>query len=380
MSYPYTPSQNGRAKHKHRHVTETGLALLFHSHIPPRHWVDAFSTTTYIISRLSMPVLGGLSPFEVLSGKPPNYANFHSFGYRVYSCLRDYAPNKFSRCSLPCIFLSYSSSHKGFRCFDTTTSRTYITLHARFDENFFPFSNTSSPAFISAIGFSNFYEPCSLEPPSPTPTQVSTTPPCHFCADESAVEPLQVSSSATESTFPSVAVSPVPVSTTDLAPSAVPMDQIHATTASALSSSHPMITRAKSRIVKTRHPDHLSFVQSTPLIHALLATSEPKGFKSFAKNPAWLATMDDEMKVLQINHTWDLVPRPSNANIVSSKWVFRTKFLFDGSIERFKARLMAKGYTQLPGLYYMDTFSPVVKASTVHVVLSLVMSHKWPLR
>ena len=141
-----------------------------------------------------------------------------------------------------------------------------------------------------------------------------------------------------------------------------------------------MITRAKSRIVKTRHPDHLSFVQSTPLIHALLATSEPKGFKSFAKNPAWLATMDDEMKVLQINHTWDLVPRPSNANIVSSKWVFRTKFLFDGSIERFKARLMAKGYTQLPGLDYMDTFSPVVKASTVHVVLSLVMSHKWPLR
>ena len=116
------------------------------------------------------------------------------------------------------------------------------------------------------------------------------------------------------------------------------------------------------------------------MIHALLATSKPKGFKSVAKNPVWLATMDDEMKALQINHTWDLVPRPSNANIVGSKWVFWTKFLSDGSIELFKACLVAKGYTQLPGLDYTDTFIPMVKASTFRVVLSLAVYHKWPLR
>ena len=66
MSCSYTPSQNGRVEHKYRHVTETSLALLFHSHIPPWYWVNAFSTVTYIINRLPMPVLSGLSPFEVL--------------------------------------------------------------------------------------------------------------------------------------------------------------------------------------------------------------------------------------------------------------------------------------------------------------------------
>uniref|UniRef100_A0A2N9HRT6 Uncharacterized protein n=1 Tax=Fagus sylvatica TaxID=28930 RepID=A0A2N9HRT6_FAGSY len=113
---------------------------------------------------------------------------------------------------------------------------------------------------------------------------------------------------------------------------------------------------------------------------ALLVSTEPKGFKSAAKNPAWLAAMDEEVQALQQNCTWVLVPRLANTNIVGSKWVFRTKYLPDGSIERLKARLVAKGYTQVPGLDYTDTFSPVIKATTVRVVLSLAVTNKWPLR
>nr|CAN65250.1 hypothetical protein VITISV_007535 [Vitis vinifera] len=116
LSCPYTPAQNGRAERKHRHVTETGLTLLFHSHLSPRFWVDAFSTATYIINRLPTPLLGGKSPFELLYGHSPHYENFHPFGCRVYPCLRDYMPNKLSPRSIPCIFLGYSPSHKGFRC------------------------------------------------------------------------------------------------------------------------------------------------------------------------------------------------------------------------------------------------------------------------
>ena len=153
-----------------------------------------------------------------------------------------------------------------------------------------------------------------------------------------------------------------------------------APTSVASSSSHPMLTRAKAGIFKTRHSAHLGLVDSSGLLSALLASTEPKGFKSAAKNPAWLAAMDEEIQALQSNRTWILVPRPANTNIVGSKWVFRTKYLPDGSIERLKTRLVAKGYTQVPSLDYTDTFSPIIKATTVRVILSLAVTHKWPLR
>ncbi|RVW92433.1 Retrovirus-related Pol polyprotein from transposon RE1 [Vitis vinifera] len=143
--------------------------------------------------------------------------------------------------------------------------------------------------------------------------------------------------------------------------------------------SHPMITLAKAGIFKNRHPTNLALLGSSGLLYALLASTKPKGFKAVAKNLAWLAIMDEEVQALQTNRTWILVPRPGNTNIVGSKWVFQTKYLPDGSIERLKARLVAKGYTQVLGLDYTNTFNPVIKATTVHVVLSFVVTNKWSL-
>ena len=77
MSCSYTPSQNGHVECKHCHITETSLALLFHSQVPLSHWVDAFSTVVFTIIRLPSSVLGNLYPYKVLSGKPPTYADFH---------------------------------------------------------------------------------------------------------------------------------------------------------------------------------------------------------------------------------------------------------------------------------------------------------------
>ena len=124
---------------------------------------------------------------------------------------------------------------------------------------------------------------------------------------------------------------------------------------------------------------NITTYRPSSLLHALLNTSEPKGFKFATKHPGWLATMNDELTALHSNKTWELVPRPPNTNIVGSKWVFRTKYLSEGYIDRFKARLVAQGFTQTPGLDYDHTFSPVVKASTVRVILTLAVMQHWPL-
>jgi len=124
---------------------------------------------------------------------------------------------------------------------------------------------------------------------------------------------------------------------------------------------------------------NITTYRPSSLLHALLNTSEPKGFKFATKHPGWLATMNDELTALHSNKTWELVPRPPNTNIVGSKWVFRTKYLSNGSIDRFKARLVAQGFTQTPGLDYDYTFNPMVKASTVCVILTLAVMQHWPL-
>ena len=83
---------------------------------------------------------------------------------------------------------------------------------------------------------------------------------------------------------------------------------------------------------------------------------------------------------LQRNKTWHLVPPQQGKNLIDCKWVFRIKRKSDGTIDRYKARLVAKGFKQRYGIDYEDTFSPVVKATTIRFVLSIVVSKGWCLK
>ena len=371
FSCPYTPSQNGRAERKHRHLTETGLTMLFHSAVPLHFWVEAFSTAVFIINRLPTPVLNGKSPFEILYGKSPLYTTFRVFGCLCFPNLRAYTKHKFEPKSLPCVFLGYHTSYKGFRCLDPVSQRVFITRHARFDENVFPFSSSHMQPSSSTSDYIAFHDPISLPPVMASttssaghssPSSVSLSRPCKTCA-------LDL---------------PSPHGTISLAPS-VPAPQAPQSTALPVASvppqnSHSMITRGKAGISKSKQYNYICQVPSSPLLFSLLATKEPKGFKSAAKSPGWLAAMDEEIQALKLNQTWELVPRPAATNVVGSKWVFRTKYHLDGTIDRLKARLVAKGYTQLYGLDFNDTFSPVVRASTVRIVLSIAISRGWTMR
>ncbi|CAH1421318.1 unnamed protein product [Lactuca virosa] len=133
---------------------------------------------------------------------------------------------------------------------------------------------------------------------------------------------------------------------------------------------HPMFTHEKSKIVKLNPNYNADFasLQQNPLHVTIFSDKEPCGFKSVVKDPKWLSAIKEEMHALRSNHTWVLVPRPTGLNVVGSKWVFWTKYNYDGSLDRFKARLVAQGFTQVPSFDYALTFTPVVKAFSVRIV------------
>ncbi|GJV86516.1 ribonuclease H-like domain-containing protein [Tanacetum coccineum] len=89
--------------------------------------------------------------------------------------------------------------------------------------------------------------------------------------------------------------------------------------------------------------------------------------------------MYDEYNALVKNGTWILVPRPTSVNMVRSMWLFKHKFHADGTLSRYKARLVANGSSQQLGVDFDETFSPVVKPATIRMVLSLAVSRKWPI-
>lgn len=203
---------------------------------------------------------------------------------------------------------------------DIHTRRVILSRHVVFDETIFPFSALPTKSIVS---------------PSIAPS------------------PPPISHSSISSTITAPALNP-PV------PSPPPPQN-----------SHSMVTRGKSGIVKPRLPlnFHTDLKISTlplPHVHA-------------AKDPFWNDSMNVERDALIKSGTWILVPRPKHTNIVRSMWLFKHKFNADGSLSRYKSRLVANGKSQQLGIDCDETFSPVVKPATIRAVLHVALARNWPL-
>jgi hypothetical protein len=135
---------------------------------------------------------------------------------------------------------------------------------------------------------------------------------------------------------------------------------------------HPsdQIIRKKDAGVETRR--RICSQEQTHL--SLSSTIEPTSFEEAGKDEFWNKAMDEELDQIDKNDTWELVPRPKDKNVIGIKWVYRNKLNEDGQVTRNKARLVCKGYAQVEGIDFEETFSPVSIMKAIQLLLAYACS------
>lgn len=120
-------------------------------------------------------------------------------------------------------------------------------------------------------------------------------------------------------------------------------------------------------------PAYVTFLASSALVH------EPSTYAQAVKSDHWCKAMLTEIIAFEASNTWEIVPLPAGKKAVGCKWLYKVKYNSDGTVERYTARLVAKGFTQTKGLDYFETFAPVAKVTTVRVLITLAVIHGWSL-
>jgi hypothetical protein len=138
MSCPYTSPQNGKAERIIRSINNVICTLLFQANLPGRYWAEGLHTATYLLNRLPTKMIQAACPHMALFVSPPSYEHLRVFGCACYPNTSATTPHKLSPRSTRCVFLGYSSDHKGYRCLDLSTNRLIISRHVVFDEGSFP--------------------------------------------------------------------------------------------------------------------------------------------------------------------------------------------------------------------------------------------------
>ena len=99
--------------------------------------------------------------------------------------------------------------------------------------------------------------------------------------------------------------------------------------------------------------------------------TKSSSFEEVVEDPAWVDAMVEEYDSIVRNSAWEIVPRPEGKSVVGSRWIYKVKQAADGSVEKYKARFVARGFSQIEGIDYEETFAPVARYSSIRTILAL---------
>jgi hypothetical protein len=180
MLYPYTSLQNGKVERMIRTTNDVMRSQLFQAYLPAHYWAESLYTGTYILNLLSTKVISAPTPYFTLFDTTPSYSHLRVFGCACYPNTSATAHHKLASRSRRCVFLGYSSDHKGYQCFDLTMNHVLISRHVVFDESSFPFASSGPlPDNLDSL-FSHSPVVCSIAPPYPSSIAgTRSLSPCH---------------------------------------------------------------------------------------------------------------------------------------------------------------------------------------------------------
>ncbi|GJS02148.1 retrovirus-related pol polyprotein from transposon TNT 1-94 [Tanacetum coccineum] len=312
-----TPQQNGRVERKHRHILNVARALRFQSSLPIDFWGECILTAAYLINRTPSPILKGKTPYTVLHNVEPPYNHLQP----IVPSVNDNEYNDTGLHEEP-----PSQEKRGNELVNEET-----TVHD--NQTMRDDDTLSSPQSLNVeeqiqeenLGRGHRKKETSVRLRDYVTNTVKKKSPSR------STPPAQSRSSGT----------PYPIA--------------HYVNCDRFSSCHRTFLEA---IEKER---------------------EPVTYYEAIKDKRWRSAMDSELEALEQNKTWTIEKLPPNKKALGCKWVYKIKYKSDGTIERFKARLVILGNHQVAGVDYSETFAPVAKMVTVRVFLAIAAAKQWEL-
>ena len=386
-----TPQQNGIAERKNRHSLEVARSLMFSTNVPKLFWGEAVLTAAYLINRMSSRVLKFQTPCQTLLKSFPTTRLISIVPPKIFGCsvfvhINQQHRSKLDPKSLKCIFLGYSANKKGYKCYSPVTRKFYNSMDVTFFETqpYYPKIDIQGENSTQEYQFWNL-ESLS-ESPITTKNQVSIES-CNqpeFIVDLWDNEHIQEEmeegalSQQTHEAEPGSNPSKIPGSNAPNSDGTVDSELENDT------HNMPIAWRKGVRSC-TQHPigNFISYDKLSPTFRAFTSNiteiQVPRDIQEAFKYPKWKAAVDEEVRALAKNGTWEITDLPRGKKPVGCKWIFTVKYKADGNVDRYKARLVAKGFTQSYGIDYQETFAPVAKLNTVRVLLSLAANLDWSL-